>query len=414
MNDLQDLHSPLFAGLPPEQVEQIMACMQRRSLAPGEILGRENEPGSSFYLILSGEIEAIKAIGTPEERVLGLRSRGDFLGEASMFEWNSLRMATLRAYTQAEVLEMSHHDFEKLLRSTPALAYEVARQVSLRQRRSDNASIQALQRKNAELAQAYAELKDAQVQIIEKEKLQRELQLARQIQFSILPQTLSQPQGWEIGAVLEPARFVGGDLYDVISLGEDNLGLMIGDVSDKGVPAGLFMALARSLLRAESRREADPFEVLQHVNANLLEMNQAGMFVTMLYGLLNLRSGAFHYVRAGHELPLLLEADGRVLPARRSQGMALGLFPDPVLDVQTLHIPPGGALLLYTDGAADAINPQGERYGLERFQRSLVEHLHLHPAQLVCERLAALLQAYHQGEPQADDITLLMVRNLTQ
>ena len=404
--------SSLLASISPEQAQQIVARMRRVELAAGQLLGSEGEPSNSLHIIVSGEIEVLQALGSAEERLLAVRREGDFLGEASMFDAGGLRVATLRARSPVTVLELSYQEFELLLRATPGLAYEVARQVSLRQRSSDNQAILELQAKNRALAQAYADLQAAQAQVVEKEKLERELQLARQIQFSILPQKLPRFPGWDLGACLASARFVGGDLYDAIALGDGRVGLMIGDVSDKGVPAGLFMALARSLLRAEAGRHERPASVLLSVNAHLLEMNQAGMFVTMLYGVLDLHSGAFEYARAGHELPLLYNAAGELQPVGQGHGMLLGVFPDPPMDEQTVIIPPGGTLLLYTDGAPDAINPQGQRYGKEQLSATVRQMLDQAPLQALCDNLLHLLQAYHAGQTQADDITLLAIRNL--
>ena len=155
-------------------------------------------------------------------------------------------------------------------------------------------------------------LKAAQAQIIEKEKLEQELRTARRIQQSILPMELPRLPGYDFGATILSARTVGGDLYDFIPLGEGRLGIAVGDVSDKSVPAAIFMALTRSLLRAEATRSVvrppSPRQALQRVNKLLLDMNDAGMFVTLLYGILDGPRRTFSYPRAGHELPLIVHA----------------------------------------------------------------------------------------------------------
>ena len=173
----------------------------------------------------------------------------------------------------------------------PKLALDVIRILSARLRDSDNATIRDLRDKNLELSQAYADLEAAQQQIIEQEALRRELQHAYQIQQSMLPAALpAVARAWTLGAQMLPARMVGGDFYDVIHLPDANrLVFLVGDVSGKGIPAALFMALSSSLLRAEAcRGTSTPVDVLRCVNRQLLDRRMKSMFVTLFYGELNL------------------------------------------------------------------------------------------------------------------------------
>ena len=238
-----------------------------------------------FSSLSSGNASVIKALGTNEERLLRIFSPGDYTGEMSLLEPDGLRTATVRADTPLQAYEMTRPDFDELLSRNPKIAIEMLREFSQRLRNSQQATIGDLQIKNIELTKAYRELQEAQVQIIEKERLERELQVARQIQMSMLPGELPQLQDYEFGAQILPARAVGGDLFDFIDLGNDLLGITIADVSDKGVPAALFMALTRSLLRAVALSGESPATVLRKVNHHLLGMNQAAMFVSVLYGI---------------------------------------------------------------------------------------------------------------------------------
>jgi sigma-B regulation protein RsbU (phosphoserine phosphatase) len=208
---------------------------------------------------------------------------------------------------------------------------------------------------------------------------------------------------------MESARAVGGDLYDVIELEGSRFGLVIGDVSDKGVPASIFMALVRSLVRSEVCWACSPSEVLQNVNRHLLGMNQAGLFVTVIYGVYDPATRHFFYARGGHEIPLLYAADGTPLHPTHDQGMILGVFPDPPLDVQDLEIPPGSTLVLYTDGAFDAVNAADERFGMQRL-KAAVETVRGQSATQVRDHILQSIHAFHGGVPQADDITLLVVK----
>ena len=203
--------------------------------------------------------------------------------------------------------------------------------------------------------------------------LRLEMEIARQTQRSILPARNPHTAGYQFNTLILPSRAVGGDFYDFIPMGEDKLGIVIGDVSDKGLPAALFMALTFSLLRAESQRSLDPIEVLNNVNHNLLKMNASGMFVTLLFGLLDFRTGVMNYARAGHLLPILLDGSGKAMPLRMDVGQPLGLFSKVVLDEEEVAIAPGGMMLFFTDGLNEAVDEKDEQFGLQRIVDLLCE-----------------------------------------
>ncbi|MBM3134764.1 MAG: cyclic nucleotide-binding domain-containing protein [Chloroflexi bacterium] len=400
---------PLFAPLHSTEIQYLAEILHESEVPAHTLLFREDEPGNRFYIIMDGQIEIIKALGTPDERLLAVRGAGEFFGEMSLLDPDGLRTASVRTRTPVRLLEMARPDFEALLQHRPALACEMVRVLSLRLRDTDNATIADLREKNRQLAQAYAELQAAQVQIIEKEKLEQELQTAHWIQQSILPRRMPHLPGFDFGARLEPARAVGGDLFDFIPLGRDRVGVVIGDVSDKGVPAAIFMALAYSLLRAEASRSASPVRVLQRVNQLLMDMNDAGMFVTVLYGVVDQRQGDFTYARAGHELPLLLDPHGDVHLPVYGPGQPLGLFDAPFLDEQTIPLPPGRAVLLYTDGATDLTSPENIPFGLERLQAAAQASLG-GTAQVLCDQVWRALTEYQGASAQADDVALVALQ----
>ncbi len=220
--------------------------------------------------------------------------------------------------------------------------------------------------KNRQLETAYLALQNAQAQIIEKERLERELQLAHDLQQSMLPRELPVAAGYDFGAIMTPAQAVGGDFYDFIELGNGKIGIVVADVSDKGMSAALFMALTRSLIRAEASRGVPPTEALRRVNYHLLDMNETGMFVTVLYGILDTANGEFLYARAGHELPLVYDRTGAAVAVPVGRGQPLALLPDPALDEQRIVIPQGGRLVLNSDGVTDAIDRRQEPFGVAR------------------------------------------------
>jgi serine phosphatase RsbU (regulator of sigma subunit) len=400
---------PLFGSLDGDEIGFLGDLLHEVSITAGVLLLREGDPGDRFYILVDGEAEVIKALGTPDERIIGVRRAGEFFGEMSLLEAEGLRMASVRARTPLRLLEMARADFDMLLHQRPAVAYEMIRVLSLRLNESHSATIADLREKNHQLAEAYQELKAAQAQIIEKERLEKELETARWIQQSILPRSLPSVPGYGLGVTLVPARAVGGDLYDFIPLSPESLGVVIGDVSDKGVPAAIFMALTYSLLRAEAVRWSSPAQVLQATNRHLLGMNEAGMFVTVLYGVLDCRQGQFTYARAGHELPLHLTRSGDLIGIEYGLGQPLGLFDSPKLDEQSVALEPGSTLLMYTDGATDLTDARGKRFGPER----LGEMVRVSPtgsAQSLCDHLWAGLAAYQGNSVQFDDVALIAVR----
>jgi phosphoserine phosphatase RsbU/P len=404
---------PLFSCLPANEISCLASKLQCHDIAPGVVFLREGERGDAFYLILEGRVEIIKALGTAEERLLGNRGDGDFVGEMSLIGTDRLRTASVRTCSRVRMLEMTRSDFDALLHRYPSIAYQLARVLSSTLRDANDATIRDLQEKNRLLAKAYEDLQAAQEQIIEKERLERELQLAREIQESMLPRSLPQLAGIELAARMIPARMVGGDFYDFIALDGNRLGIAVGDVSDKGVPAALFMAMTRSLMRSEAGRAASPREALRWVDRHLQEMNESEMFVTVLYGVLSSDTNQFHYVRGGHVLPILCHADGCLMTIATDTGQPLGVLPDACFDEQSIQLMPGSTLILYTDGIIDAANVDGELFGTQRLQHTILAWQH-EPVDALCNHVFNAVLEHSGTAPQQDDITLVIVRSSGQ
>jgi serine phosphatase RsbU (regulator of sigma subunit) len=253
-----------------------------------------------------------------------------------------------------------------------------------------------------------SQLEAAQVELAKKERLERELELARQVQQSLLPKTFPEIPGFRFAAHNEPARQVGGDFYDLFPLSSGRFGVAIGDVSDKGLPAALYMALTRSLLLAEARREQSPRAVLTSVNQLLLALSQPSMFVTIFYGVIDPASRRLTYARAGHDRPAILR-DERV-QLLVGQGAALGILEEQDLHLseEQLELFPGDRLVLYTDGLTDALSPHGEILDWEGLKEKFEAHSGLSPEPF-CDAIFADLQAYQGSQAPYDDMTLLVV-----
>lgn len=404
---------PLFKTLPNIELDLLEASLTVREFPPKTVIFREGQTGDRFYIIIDGKVEVIKALDTSDERVLGIRGQGEFIGELSLINRNGTRTASVRSISAIQLWEMTLTEFDALLARQPTLTYEVVRVLGERLIESETATITDLREKNRRLAEMYEELQAAQAQIIQKEKLEHELQVAFQIQMSIIPRNLPQVPGYEFGAMMVPARVVGGDFYDIFQLEEDKIGIMIGDVSDKGMPSAIFMARTHALLYAELNRGYSPVVVLKRVNHYLGQINASPLFVTVLLGILDTRSGEFHYGRAGHELPILIDGENRIERITWTQGQLLGVVDDPVIDEKLVVIPPGGMAMLYTDGVVDERNPQEVSFGIKRVIETLKDCFSK-PASGICEFFLQRISAYQQGMPQDDDITMVVVkRNLS-
>lgn len=238
--------------------------------------------------------------------------------------------------------------------------------------------------------------------------LQNELNVASQIQQSILPTQFPRGDNYEVYASMEPARNVGGDFFDVLILEDGLLGLAIADVSDKGVPAALFMMSSRTLLKGAAIGMGEPGSVLGEVNQLLHEDNDTGMFVTILYAVYNPFSGDFTFANGGHNSPLIVHPDGSSSLLPLTGGIALGVVPDMPYQQQSIRLDPGDLMFLYTDGVTEAMNEEGEEFGVERLQEVFASK----PPSSTKEANEAVFSAvsdFAGDTAQSDDITCLAV-----
>jgi sigma-B regulation protein RsbU (phosphoserine phosphatase) len=248
-------------------------------------------------------------------------------------------------------------------------------------------------------------------QTLVQERLDREFQLARQIQTTFLPNSLPVLPGWEIAARWQTARQVGGDFYDIFSLGKDRFGLAIADVSDKGMPAALYMTVARTLIRAYARSARSPAAVLEKVNAPMVRDTPNSMFVTAVFALFWPGTGELVFASAGHNQPLIVRACSGVVETLPLGGMALGVYENMSLEDHKLTLDPTDVLLFYTDGVTESFSPTGEAFGEERLKALLAENCGM-PLNELVNMLENSLAEWREGAPPSDDTTLLVIRRL--
>ncbi|MDQ4127058.1 MAG: SpoIIE family protein phosphatase [Actinomycetota bacterium] len=241
----------------------------------------------------------------------------------------------------------------------------------------------------------------------ERERIEQELRVARLIQQTLLPKTLPELPGYEVAAYYQPAREVGGDFYDFLELEDGRLGLVVGDVTDKGVPAALVMATTRTMLRAAAQRLDSPGEVLKRVNDVLVLDIPPNMFVTCLYAILDPENGRLVYANAGHDLPYRRRA-GRSEGAEelRARGMPLGLMPGMGYEEKEIVLERGEGVLFYSDGLVEAHDPRRDMFGFPRLQ-GLVGAQRTGGSSLITFLLSELRRFTGEGWEQEDDITLV-------
>jgi sigma-B regulation protein RsbU (phosphoserine phosphatase) len=242
--------------------------------------------------------------------------------------------------------------------------------------------------------------------------LARELDIAKRIQQSIVPKRVPAFPGRAEIAIhgsMQAARSVGGDFYDYFFIDDHRLAFAIGDVTGKGVPAALFMAVSRTLLRATAARGSSPAECLASVNDTLCAEEVGGMFVTCFYGVLDTRTGCTQICNAGHNPPYILRGNGSVEPTPQVGGFMLGMFADAIYEATTVDLDPGDSLVLYTDGVTEAVNAAEEPYEEERLEATLrrLAATGATVTEQIVGGVMADVEQFSSGVPQADDITVL-------
>jgi len=247
-------------------------------------------------------------------------------------------------------------------------------------------------------------------QLIEKQRLETQLEVARQVQLELLPARDPELEGFEISAYNFPTEEVSGDYYDWVRIYDDQIGLVIADVSGKGVPAALLMAFLRASLRAATHIGYAPHISMTKVNYLLWESIERNQFVTAFYGVLDANNRTLAYSNAGHNPPLLMDADGTAKFEERG-GVPLGMFRDTRYYEYFLTIESGQLLVLYTDGLTEAMNSAEEEYGRERLVEAVKQSRHLSVREII-DHIHRDLIAWTEGQGANDDVTLFIIKAL--
>jgi serine phosphatase RsbU (regulator of sigma subunit) len=381
----------LFSTIPYEAVEQVLSGCVTREVAAGAVLLEPGQRNDSIHLLVSGRLRIhLDRADSPD--YIAIEAGGCF-GELSIIDGRPVS-AWVVADAASRVLTIHESLFWEKLIPHPGVARNLLNVLSERMRLNRDIILDRVKDKLA------------------LEHLHKELAIASNIQLSLLPPGARLfPDRAEVQAyaTMEPAKEVGGDLYDAFFATPERLFVAIGDVSGKGVPAALFMARTITQLRMEAVRRRSPSAVLEAVNRALCDGNDAGMFVTLFCAVLDIQTGQFSFANAGHNPPLLIGADGVPVFFKVKKGLVAGIMEDARYPVGVCQLAPGDAVLLYTDGVTEAMNAQEALYSEEKMLATVAAGAADAPRSLV-ERLRASIAEFVRAAPQADDITMLALR----
>jgi serine phosphatase RsbU (regulator of sigma subunit) len=384
-----------FAATSDSAVSALSAVAELVHLSGGSRLFEKGDAGTAIYFVLDGTVRVHQG-----EVVVGYLTAGEVFGEVAGLS-NEPRSASVTAESDARLLKLEQAAVYSVLAAHPGAARSLIQALCVRER------------------QIIDEKFD---RIVRTRLLEHELEIGQKIQRYFLPEVLPEIAGWSIEGLLKPARQVAGDFYDFFTLpGLHRVGVVIGDVCDKGVGAALFMTLFRSLLRSAALRRCpaggeerppDPAEVLRHAldstNSYIVTTHSnSSMFASVFFGLLDPRTGELHYANAGHEAPVIVGGDG-IRCRLESTGPVVGLFEGARHGVDVASILPGEMLYGYTDGATDAKNALAEQFSEARLLETVGREADVGAE--VLPQVLAEIEAFVGSVDQYDDITMICAR----
>jgi sigma-B regulation protein RsbU (phosphoserine phosphatase) len=401
------LQSAFDSKIERDVIDKVRKVAKVSEYPAGTVLCHQGELEKTFYIVVKGLVSVSKTSEDGEKKFLGKVGPNEYFGEMGLID-DRPRIATCKALNDVTVIEITDEIFDTIIAKSPVVAFHITQHILKSMRRLDEMAIEELREKNRALEEAYADLKAAQAQIIEKERMEHEIKLAADVQDSLLPDSFPEYTGYDISAYLQPAKSVGGDFYDVIEIDDENIGLLIADVADKGIHAAMFMAVTRTLFFTVGHQFLSPSKVATAVHRSMMEVApKTDVFVTAFYGVLNKPSGRLTYVRAGHEKPLLFRP-GKPVGTLAGQGRFLGMIEELQLPEYTFQLKPGDRLVLYSDGVTDSTNPAGEQFGTKRFARCIKTNGALAAAD-ISRAIQNDVADFCKGAPPFDDLTLLVL-----
>jgi serine phosphatase RsbU (regulator of sigma subunit) len=419
--------TPSFTPLSDAQREHIVRQGAVLRLKPGAVFIRQGEMADTAFLVLDGTVNVDVATDAGHVTVAVL-GRGTLVGEIAAFAMTE-RTASVIAASEVTLLRIDQRTIRDVLAQSPDSAVAIVGELGHRLQ-SLNGTMATLTQAAKALAAGsfepgmldvlrqtgdrfvhFAEVFGEMAREIQNKRLlAQEMATAAEIQRALLPRPMAGDARFDIAAVMTPAKEVGGDFYDHFLLDPDMLAVAVGDVSGKGVPAAIFMSVSRTVLRTVARLRLTPAETLARVNDQLADGNSEAMFVTLAFGTLDLRTGAFTWASGGHEEVYFLSPGAP--PAKGGPtGPALGFFEGAAYREEMRRLAPGDAVVLATDGVTEAFDPRCEQFGEARTLAALSRAEGAHAAAIVAQ-IEAEVARHVRGEPASDDLTCLVLRFL--
>lgn len=413
-----DRSSSTLAGFDETTTAFVTEHLTEELFAPGQVIFEDNTAGDTLYIVKSGRVQVSKQLENGLEHILAEMAPGEFFGEMALLEAKP-RTATVKACTPTRLLSMSRRTFNRLIEQHPTVAINFLKIISARLRERNHIQellleekqglVEELAGKNTALEKALAELQEAMKTVAEHERVKRDLEIAHEIQQQMLPSDFPVLSGVQVYGTTVPSRWVGGDFFDVVCLDTQCLGVLLGDVAGKGVPAAMQMARLMGEFRACVSHCAEPEYVAQTLNGLLWQRNKRRTsFLTMQYLLLDQVQQTLQFVCAGHPPILLSRADGAIERLGTLPNLPLGIDDQFIYHQEEYQLGSGDRLLLYSDGAYELQNVQGDMLGLPR----LIELFAMSSGSPV-DTVASIQQDLHRFSAVQglhDDTTLLCVR----
>jgi serine phosphatase RsbU (regulator of sigma subunit)/anti-sigma regulatory factor (Ser/Thr protein kinase) len=354
-----------------------IAFMKKETYAKGQPIFKKGDAADRMFYIAKGAIRLVEINKVIPE--------GEVIGEMGVFSPLKERTATAVCERDLEAYTMGHDEIITFFGKDPEMAIELIR-----------LSIKRF-------------IENLKAETTAKERMASELRIAQEIQASMLPTVFPQRKEFEIFAMMEPAKEVGGDFYDFFFIDVNRLCFVIGDVSGKGVPAALFMAITKTLIKNEARRCKDTNEILANVNSILVPDNPSCLFVTVFCAVLDIRTGEVQFCNAGHNPPLLMQKKGGVEFIKSSKGFVVGVMENCACSYNNLKLESGDAILLYTDGVTEAMDPEQKQFSEPRL-KELLAGLKDKPMKELTDTMRAEVLKFVRGAAQSDDITMLALK----
>ncbi len=418
MNNIHQALELALGPLPPDDLEDLIDAVTISNHRAESVICHEGEVEYALYIIQEGNVAFTKKMSHGEQ-LLGYKGDGEFFGELGILD-HAPRAATVYATTDCKLIGINEELFDRIISRNPFAAREIMRGITRSMRDTDRLTIAKLQltnqelaRANDELARTLDELRAAQAELLRRERLKRDLEIAATVHQSILPDSFPTAPNFEFAALARPAREIGGDLYDVIDIDHERVGIVMADASGKSVQAAIYMAIVKTLFLSQANPHLSPAEVAHRVHELLLKASTAEMFVTVFFAVLNTATRQITYIRGGHDRPILYEAATGAIKMLDVPGRFLGLLPNLIVEEGQLLLQPGDSLVCYSDGVTDAVSGQDkdQMYGLERLQAIITQNGHC-PAQTLLNSIVADVDRFRDGAEQPDDLTLLVTKAL--